>query len=428
MINSAEQHELNDKKYELLFSNMINGFAIHKIITDNKGQPIDYEFIDINPAFEKMTGLKKENLIGKKVTEALPGTENDPVGWIKKYGDVALTGKNIQFENYSEVLKKWFNITAYCTKKGYFATIFEDITETKEEKNFSNNLIDSIPGTFYMLDKNGMYIRWNNYQINEIVGTKDQIAKTNAIETIHPEDRALIQSKMSNIIKNGTVELVEGRVLIHGGPEFRWFLMTGRRIIINNEPFLIGIGIDITEHKKIEQALSESKSLTDNIVENIPLMIFLKDDQDLRFMLVNHACEELLGYDRKDLIGKNDNDFFPKDQAEFFIKNDLEVLEKNTIRDIPEEKVQTAKKGERILHTRKVCIQNIDSKKKYLLGISEDITQRKNEEEELKKYRENLQLKITELEKFHSLVIDRELKMIELKEKIKILEEKNKHA
>ena len=120
-----------DKSFNLLFSNMTSGFAYHKIILDESGKPVDYEFLEINKAFEKIVGLEKKDIIGKRVTQALPGIEKDPVDWIGKYGQVALTGQEIKFENFSQNLNKWFYVSVYSPEKGYFATIFEDITARK---------------------------------------------------------------------------------------------------------------------------------------------------------------------------------------------------------------------------------------------------------------------------------------------------------
>jgi two-component system cell cycle sensor histidine kinase/response regulator CckA len=212
-------------------------------------------------------------------------------------------------------------------------------------------------------------VRWNSYQRDEIIGKpEDMVAGTNAADTIHPDDRAFIQSRIANVLEIGIQETVEGRVLLAGGPEFRWLLMTGRQMMIEGRPFLIGIGIDITERKRAELELMESKALVDAVVENVPLMIFLKEAEELRFVLFNRAGEENLGYDRKDLLGKNNLDLFPPEQAAHFMARDREVLDGETgVLDIPEEPILTNKKGQRLLHTRKVCIRGGDGATKYLL-------------------------------------------------------------
>ncbi len=117
-----------------------------KLILDGKGRPCDYRFLTVNPAFEKLTGLKAENIIGKKVTEVLPGTEKY---WIDNYGQVALTGESIEFENFSSDLNSYFRVSAFSPKKGYFATIFEDVTirilsekELRRTKDYLENLIN----------------------------------------------------------------------------------------------------------------------------------------------------------------------------------------------------------------------------------------------------------------------------------------------
>jgi PAS domain S-box-containing protein len=146
---------------------------------------------------------------------------------------------------------------------------------------------------------------------------------------------------------------------------------------------IMGVTRDITERKRSEEALLESKTLFEAVVENIPLMIFLKEATDMRFVIFNRAGEELLGHDRKDLLGKNDLDLFPPEQAAHFMAKDREVLDgKAIVMDIPEEQIQTAKKGQRLLHTKKVCIRSTGGTTKYLLGISEDITDRKQAENE----------------------------------------------
>ena len=115
----------------------------------------------------------------------------------------------------------------------------------------------------------------------------------------------------------------------------------------------------------------------DSIIENIPIMLFMKEAKDLRFVRFNKAGEELLGVTRDKLIGKNDYDFFPKDQADFFTKKDREVLASGRMMDILEEPIETRLLGRRFLHTMKLPLAGPDGNPAYLLGISEDITEKK---------------------------------------------------
>jgi PAS domain S-box-containing protein len=119
----------SELKYSSLFKTMLEGVALHEIVCDANGKPVDYRFLDMNPAFEKLTGLKKNDVVGKTVLTILPATEST---WIEKYGKVALTGEPISFENYTNALDRHYEVVAFCPKKNQFAVIFSDITERKK--------------------------------------------------------------------------------------------------------------------------------------------------------------------------------------------------------------------------------------------------------------------------------------------------------
>ena len=112
------------------------GLAVHEMLFDNDGNPVDYRFVDVNPAFERFTGLKADNAIGKTVLELLPKTEKI---WIERYGDVVRTGKPVSFENYSHELQRHYGVLAYRPQPGYFAVLINDITERVEAENKLKN-------------------------------------------------------------------------------------------------------------------------------------------------------------------------------------------------------------------------------------------------------------------------------------------------
>ena len=142
---------------------------------------------------------------------------------------------------------------------------------------------------------------------------------------------------------------------------------------------------DLTDLKLAEQSLRENQIFLSAIVENIPDMIFVKDAKSLEFLRFNKAGEELIGYPKEAMIGKTDYDFFPKSEADFFTAKDREVLAGKTLIDIPEEFIQTKSRGARCLHTKKIPILDDHGTPQYLLGISEDITKRKQIEDVIRK-------------------------------------------
>lgn len=144
----------------------------------------------------------------------------------------------------------------------------------------------------------------------------------------------------------------------------------------------MAIETDITVQKHAEEDLQASTSLLEGILENVPSMVFLKDARDLRFRYFNRAGEALIGHAREALIGRTDCDFFPKEQADAFIAKDRAVLAQTGVVDIPEETIETPH-GTRILHTQKLALRDSQGVPQFLLGISEDITDKKHAQAEL---------------------------------------------
>jgi len=139
----------------------------------------------------------------------------------------------------------------------------------------------------------------------------------------------------------------------------------------------VSTGRDISDRLRSELQNRRLQDFLNSVVENLPVMLFVKDAKTLRFVRFNKAAEELLGYPREELLGKSDYDFFPKDEADFFTTMDREVLSNGEMVDVPLEKIHTRYKGMRLLRTHKIPIFDEAGKPLYLLGISEDITERK---------------------------------------------------
>lgn len=152
---------------------------------------------------------------------------------------------------------------------------------------------------------------------------------------------------------------------------------------------------DVTEQRRTASELLRARKFLDSIVENIPDMIFVKEAESLRFERFNRAGEQLLGVSRDALIGKSDYDLFPREQADQFVKADRNTLQAGAVLDISEEPIQTAR-GPRWLHTKKIPIVNQDGVATHLLGISEDITEKREAARALRNAHDELERRVEE--------------------------------
>ncbi|HJV23559.1 MAG TPA: ATP-binding protein [Holophagaceae bacterium] len=148
--------------------------------------------------------------------------------------------------------------------------------------------------------------------------------------------------------------------------------------------------------------LRESTHFLDTIIRNLPLMVFVKEAEHLRFLVMNKAGETLLGFKAEEILGKGDVDFFPPEQAAGFVAKDREVLHGNVVVDIPEEQVQTRSGELRTLHTLKVPILDERGRPRFLLGISQDITDAKRLEADRRRMESELH-RIQRMESLGSL-------------------------
>jgi PAS domain S-box-containing protein len=221
--------------------------------------------------------------------------------------------------------------------------------------------------------------------------SEEELRSINFASLVHPDDR---EANLAQVRRLQAGEIssfdIENRYIHKNGAPVWVHKFVSVLPGENGEPaHLIALVTNTTGRHHAEEMLRASEAnlqaanaFLDAIFENIPLMLFIKESRSLRFIRLNRISEGLLGWPNETLKGKNAYEYWPKEQAEFFIEKDRETLNSGSEIDIPEEPILTRYRGVRILHTKKVPILDATGNPIYLLGISEDITERKQFEKE----------------------------------------------
>lgn len=248
--------------YQKLFQEMMDGFARHEILCDSDGNPVDYRFLAVNSAFERITGLKGSELVGRRVKQVLPQTE---AYWIERYGRVALNGEAVHFEAYSVELGKHFEVRAYRPAPRQFACLFMDVTErkrTEEEHLRLITAIDQVGECIVMTDSSGTiefvnpaFERVTGYSRHEVIGQNARIFKSGLQDEAFYRDLwrtisrgEIWRGRLTNKRRNGSVyteEMTVSPVCDHSGA------------IVN----YVAVKRDITPILELEKRLSQAEKI-----------------------------------------------------------------------------------------------------------------------------------------------------------------------
>ena len=197
-------------RYRTLFESMVSGYVLFEVVQDDGSAPVDLVILQANKGFETATGLKVSEAVGKRLTRVLPGIEKDTADWIRTYGQVALTGESLQFEQGSELLGAFFSITAYQAGSKRCCVTFQDITERKiaeralreSEEQFRAIFDTASIGIAQANPQTGQWVRVNQ-KMCEITGySPEEMLSLRVSEITHPEDRERDWEILKKVVSN----------------------------------------------------------------------------------------------------------------------------------------------------------------------------------------------------------------------------------
>lgn len=250
----------DNDRYHAMIDNMMNAFAYHKIVLDESDNPIDYIFLEVNEAFEELLALKREDIIGKKVTEIIPGIQETGFNWIRTYGSVAFTGESIKFEQYQEQLQRWYTVSAYSDQPGYFATIFYDITGSKTLEQGYKTLIENVPDMIARFDRDFRYVYINPAVKCELGIEADKfLGKTNRELGMPDNFRLNWEKTLQAVFTTGQEKTIEYEFGVLGKIKYYYTRMAPEFAADRSVTTVISITRNITEHKQVEQKMKESE-------------------------------------------------------------------------------------------------------------------------------------------------------------------------
>lgn len=378
-ISDQREAELN---YRMLFQEMPDGIALHEIICNDNGEPIDYRFMSVNPAFEHMTGLKAELVQGHTLLEIFPKTEKH---WIKAYGNVALTGDPIFFEDFSTELNKYFEVSAFSPMPNQFVSIFTDITERKQveealrySESQYRSYVNNAPYGIMIADKEGRYVDANPEACETSGYTIDELKQLSIPDLIAPYARHTVLKAFMTLQQQGevVVELPYNRK----DGSLHWWRVSAVKL---TDDRYLGFTLDITDQKQAEEALRMNEARLAKAQQVAHVGSWELDIKTLQFTWSDETIR---------IFGYEPGSFKPT--LDIFFQSvhpdDRQLLEESAQASwfgnkpfVGEHRIITPDGSERIIHEQAEIIVDEDGQPIYMSGVVQDVTERKHLERQL---------------------------------------------
>ncbi|WP_353117071.1 PAS domain S-box protein [Nitratidesulfovibrio sp.] len=293
----------------LLLEHLPSAYSLHEMLWDEHGQPCDYRFLDVNPAFEAMTGLARDRMIGRTLFEVLPGIERK---WLDIYGRVVSTGESTAFEHRDALLGRHWNVRAWRAGPNRFAVVFTDATrcrvmedELRRSSAMQRAMIRNIPFDFWARDASGRVVMQSDISV-ALWG--DLTVSPDSERDVPEATRSGWTAINARAMAGETVRHEHEAQLPDGTRRVFSSMVTPIRPIREDTADgllgILGINIDVTEQRAAEQAARHSEARFRSLIENALNLPVQGYDRERRVFFWNAASERLYGFTRDEAVGR----------------------------------------------------------------------------------------------------------------------------
>ena len=320
IFTDISQKKETEERYNEFFNNPIVGLGLCRVVVNEKGEPIDYIYLNVNDAFEEFTGLKREEIINKGVKEVLP---DDADNLVSIFGPVGLTGEKIEVEVPIPTLGRIYNVSAYSPSHNHFIAIFSDITEQKnaekalvKSKKLLQDIIDGFPSPIFVKDTGGRFLTVNK-KLEALLGVKNKELKGKT-------DYDIITKELADYYRTNDQKVIEEGKAISIEEEAD--LIDGHHTFIANkfplydssgEPYGVGsISIDITERKLLEEQMETTMNELRRSNEELERFAYVSSHDLQEPLRMVTLYSQLLERRYKDSLDSDADDFI-----EYIVEN-----------------------------------------------------------------------------------------------------------
>lgn len=375
----------SEEKFRALVTQMQQGLAVHEVITDKKGKVVDYRFLEVNDSYEKLTGLKRKRIIGKTVKEVLPDIEEY---WIEKFGEVAVSGVPITYENYVKELDNYYEVVVYRNQPNQFAVIVNNITERKNTENklkqnqeILTDIFESVKEGLTYASLKGKIISVNKALLDILELKKEEVIgadlKVIAKKILPVKSFVTVLPKIINILNGNDIEPFD--------LEYKNKVLEISAVYNSNSERIIGVFRDVTERKRAQERIG----LMADLLDLSPASVIVHD-MNGDIIYANKRTLEMHGYTEDQFLKLNLKEIDIPESAELIESRIKEINKKGELKFEVGHMKKDGTSFPLLVNTKKARW----GEKDVLLSISTDISERKLAEEALRESEERFALAI----------------------------------